>query len=312
MATVRSRFASCAAVGVLLVAAPLAMAPEAIAQTPINQDLSKRDAKRIDDLEKVVDELRKIVFKGRDTGKPVEVEVTDSGARLAEVTSRLADLEQTLVKLNGSLETTAHQLDQARKENAALQGELKDLNQRVVVLEQKAAAPPPAPAETAQAAPPPGPAAAPADPNAGSDKAFAHARQLMLSGDYDQAQAAFRDYVQAYPDGPKTPEARYWWGKTLAVGGSHAEAATAYIGAIRGWPKTPWAPDAVVELSRELVALKKPADACQALAELPKHYPKPPAAVETRAAAAKASAKCEEPAAPAPAKKPAARRRAAE
>ena len=300
MGAIRSKLAAGAAMGVLLIAAPVA------AQTPINQDLSKRDAKRIDDLEKVVDELRKIVFKGRDTGKPVEIQDSDMGARLGEVTGRLSDLEQSLVKLNGSLEAATHQHDQARKENAALQGELKVLNDRVTVLEQKAAAPPPAPAEAAQGAPPLAPgaqAAAGADPNAGSGEAFAHARQLMLSGDYDGAQAAFRDFVQAYPDAPKTPEARYWWGKTLAVGGAHTEAATAYIGAIRGWPKTPWAPDAVVELSRELVALKKPADACQTLAELPRHYPKPGPAVDTRAAVVRASAKCEE-AAPPPAKKP--------
>ena len=309
MGAIRSKLAAGAAMGVLLIAAPVA------AQTPINQDLSKRDAKRIDDLEKVVDELRKIVFKGRDTGKPVEVQDSDTGARLGEITGRLSDLEQSLVKLNGSLEVTAHQLDQARKENESLRGEIKDLTQRVTTLEQKATAPPPAvaPAEAAQGAPPPGaPAPAGADPNAGSGEAFAHARQLMLSGDYDGAQAAFRDFVQAYPDAPKTPEARYWWGKTLAVGGVHAEAATAYIGAIRGWPKTPWAPDAVVELSRELVALKKPADACQTLAELPKHYPKPLPAIETRAAAVRASAKCEEAAPAAPEHKKPMRRRTAE
>ena len=114
----------------------------------------------------------------------------------------------------------------------------------------------------------------------------------MLGGDYDAAEAAFSNYVATYPDTPATPEARYWWGKTLSVRGDHANAASAYIGAIRGWPQTAWAPDAVVELSRSLIALKKPTDACQTLAELGRRYPKAPASVMSRAAAARAQAKC--------------------
>jgi tol-pal system protein YbgF len=114
----------------------------------------------------------------------------------------------------------------------------------------------------------------------------------MLSGDYDAAEDAFSTYVRAYPDTARTPEARYWWGKTLSVRGAHANAASAYIGAIRGWPQTSWAPDAVVELSRSLIALKKPADACQTLAELGRRYPKATPAVMNRAAAARTQAKC--------------------
>lgn len=114
----------------------------------------------------------------------------------------------------------------------------------------------------------------------------------MLAGDYDGAEAAFAGFVQTWPDGAKTPEARYWWGKTLSVRGAHADAAGAYLGAIRGWPQTSWAPDAVVELARSLVALKKPQDACRTLAELPKRYPKAPANVTSRAAATRTQAKC--------------------
>ena len=282
----RFAFPAAAALGLLLIAAPVAT--PAAAQTPIDESLSKRDARRLDDMEKAMKEMRTIVFKGRDTGKPVVVETTDTDARLAEFANRLGDLEQSLTRINGSLETITHELDEAKRTNAALAAQVKTLTDRLAAVEQKqtvaeaAAAPPPAPPE------PPTPEAA----QASAAQAFAHARQLMLSGDYDSAEAAFRGYVQAYPDAPRTPEARYWWGKTLAVKGGHADAATAYIGAIRGWPQTPWGADAVVELARELVFLKKPADACQTLAEVPKHYPKATVAVKTRAAAVSAQAKC--------------------
>jgi tol-pal system protein YbgF len=259
----------------LLIAAPVA------AQTPLDDPLDARDAKRVDRMEKVVRELRSIVFQLRDTGKPVVVQPADTEARMGDLANRIGDLEQSLTRINGSLEATTHELDKAQRDNTALQAQVKDLTDRLAAAEKAAAEPPPPPPPPVEEAPKPTAAAA-----------FTQARQLMLAGDYDAAQSAFAAYVGAYPDAPRTPEARYWLGKTLSAKGSHAPAASAYIGAIRGWPQTSWAPDAVVELARSLTALKKPADACATLAELPKRYPKASAAVTTRAAAARTQATC--------------------
>ena len=250
-----------AAAAVALIAAPFATT--AIAQTPMDDPLDARDAKRVDRMEKVVRELRDIVFKAQKTGAPVTVQPADTDARMADLATKIADLEGTLTKLNGSLEATTHDLDQTRRDNTQLRAQVKALGDRLAADEKRAeeaiaaaaAATPPVPAE----APPP------TDPKAASNDAFTKARQLMLSGDYDGAESAFSAYVTAYPDTPRTPEARYWWGKTLAVRGDYPRAAAAFIAAIRGWPQTPWAPDAVVELARSLVQLKKPTDACQTL-----------------------------------------------
>lgn len=256
----------------------------AVAQTPlpVPDPLDARDAKRVDRMEKVVRELRAIVFQLRDTGKPVVVQPADTDARLEEVSTRIRDLEETLRRLNGSLETTQNELTQAKRENADLKAQIGGLTERLTTAEQKIVAPPPP-------EPPPEAAAAPTgDPT----EAFAKARQLMMGGDYDGAEAAFATYVETYPEAPKTPEARYWWGKTLTVRAAHADAAKAYIGAVRGWPQTSWAPDAVLELAKSLAALKRTTEACQALAELPKRYPKAPANVTARAATARTQAKC--------------------
>ena len=257
----------------------------AAAQTPLPlpDPLDARDARRVDRMEKVVRELRAIVFQLRDTGKPVVVQPADTDARMEEISTRIKDLEETLRRLNGSLETTQNDLSKAQRENADLKAQLAGLNDRLGAAEQKIVAPPPPPEPPAEAA---------ATPAGDPAEAFAKARQLMLGGDYDGAELAFADYVAAYPDAPKTPEARYWWGKTLTVRGAHADAAKAYIGAVRGWPQTGWAPDAVLELSRSLAALKRTTEACQALAELPKRYPKAPANITARAAAARTQAKC--------------------
>jgi tol-pal system protein YbgF len=276
-----------AAAAIVLAAAP------AIAQTSMDDPLDARDAKRVDRMEKVVRELRAIVFQLRDTGKPVVVEPADTDARIQDQATRIGDLEHSLTRLNGSLESTTHELDMARKDNADLRAQLKALSDRLTTDEQKVAAA--AAAETPQPqAGGPGPAdnADPEAAKANAADAFAKARQMMLNGDYDNAEAAFSAYVTNYPDTPKTQEARYWWGKTLAVRGASPQAATAFIGAIRGWPQTAWAPDAVVELARSLVALKKPTDACETLVELKRRYPKAPAAVLSRASATRTQAKC--------------------
>jgi tol-pal system protein YbgF len=264
-----------------------ARAQTPLPETPAEDPLSVHDAKRLDRMEKVMRELRAIVFQARDTKQPVVVQFADTDTRIQELTNRVSDLEQSLTRINGQLETTAHALEESRKADADLAAQVKALTDQLAQAQQQAqaAAPPPPAAEPA-----PPPTAAEAKQTAAED--FAKARQLMLGGDYDGAEAAFAAYVQTYPDGPRTPEANYWWGKTLTVKGAQAQAASAYIASIRGWPKTAWAPDAVVELARALTGLKKLQDACATLAELPRRYPKAPAAITTRAAAASRQAKC--------------------
>jgi tol-pal system protein YbgF len=287
-----------AGAAIALIAGPsLALAPTlAFGQTPMDDPLDARDAKRLDRMEKVVRELRDIVFAAQKTGAPVVVEPADTDARLADIATKVGDIEQTLTKLNGSLEVATHELDQAKRDNTALRAQVKSLSDRLTADEQKLADAAQAAQAVAAAQPAQAPEPqAPTDPKAAAaaaSAAFVKARQLMLSGDYDGAQTAFSDYVTAYPDTPRAPEARYWWGKTLAVNGDYVRAASAFIGAIRGWPQTPWAPDAVVELGRALVQLKKPADACQALTELRHRYPKAPEAIKSRAANVRLQAKC--------------------
>lgn len=270
---------------VLLTLAVLAAAGPSVSQTPMEDPLDVRDARRVDRMEKVVRELRSIVFQLRDTGKPVVVQPADTDARMEELARKLEDIEGALKSLNSSLDGATRELDQAKRDNAALKKQLADTNARMAAFEQKlaAATAPPPPAEEAAAT-----AQAAGDPA----KDFNAARQLMLSGDFDAAEGAFAAYVANYPDAPRAPEATYWWGKTLSARNADAEAARAYITAIRGWPQTPWAPDAVVELAKSLVALKKAPDACQTLGELGRRYPKAPPAVAARAATVKTQARC--------------------
>ena len=263
-------------------------AASAWSQTPMPDLLDDRSVKRLDKMEKVVRELRSIVFQGRDSGKPVVVMPAETESQIQALTDRVADLEETLTKLNGTNESLTYDLEQAQKALKASDASSRALADRLAALEaratqiettvagQQAAADDTAPVEDA------------GDPDAD----FARARSFMLNGDYDSAETAFSAFVKRYGDTEKGPEARYWLGKTLSVRGANAEAAGAFIGAIRGWPKTAWAPDATLELARSLVALKKPADACQTLDELARRYPKAPSSVLTRAQTMRGQAKC--------------------
>lgn len=254
-------------------------------QTPMPDPLDDRSVKRLEKMEKVVRELRSIVFQGRDSGKPVVVQPADTEGQLQGLAQRIVDLEETLTALNRQNEAATFELEQTRRALTDSQAANRALADRLTALEArtgKIEADAQAVVEDEAAA------EAEGDP----DVDFAAARKLMLDGDYDSAYVAFDRFVKQYGDTPRGAEGRYWLGKTLSVRGDHGGAAGAYIGAIRGWPKTTWAPDAVLELSRSLIALKKPADACQTLDELARRYPKAPAGVLNRAQAARVQAKC--------------------
>ncbi len=255
------------------------------AQTALDDPLDDRSAKRLDRMEKVVRELRAIVFQGRDTGHPVVVQPADTDSRLASMSDRLSDAQQAISKLNGELEVVRHDLDDSRQQASDLKAANAVLQAKITALE---AAPQPQSAPPPLSGPGPGADPAPASPSSQLNSAEAAVRE----GDFATAEPALRDYVDHFGDGPRGPEAKFYLAKALMARHEWADAATAQIGAVRGWPKTRWAPEAVVDLSKSLVALKKPADACQALDELARRYPKPSPEVIRDAADLRTRAKC--------------------
>jgi len=263
----------------------------ALAQTSMEYPLDIRDARRVERMEKVVRELRAIVFQGRDTGRPVVVQPAETDYRIEELNRRLTDLESVITRLNGQIETTNFELRQSRDKASALESQLAAMNQKIAALEVFTGVPPAgggSGSATSSFSGPPPSAGGGGSPQADFDRA----RGLMLSGNYDGAESAFEAFVATHGNASLAPEANYWLGKTLVVRGADAEAASAFIAAIRGWPTTAWAPDAVLELSRSLIALGRSPEACQTLAELSRRYPSAPPSIQSRAAAARTQARC--------------------
>lgn len=255
----------------------------ALAQTPLDDPLDDRSAKRIDRLEKAVKELRAIIFQGRESGAPVVIQPADTQGQIGGLGDKISDLAQSLARLNGQLEVVRHDLDQQRQEAAELRAANTDLRERLAAAEKsmKDMTAPPAP-------PPALAAAAPADPAA----AFAAARAAYDAGDNATAEAGFRDYIARYGQGAGGPEAQAYLARTLLARKAWSDAAAADIEAIRGWPKTRWAPDALLDLVHALIGMGKSNDACQALAELPKRYPKVPPTTQKTAISLRARAQC--------------------
>ncbi|HRD28025.1 MAG TPA: tol-pal system protein YbgF, partial [Caulobacter sp.] len=114
-------------------------AAAAWSQTPMPDPLDDRSVRRLDKMEKVVRELRSIVFQGRDTGKPVVVMPAETESQIEALTARVADLEETLTRLNGTNETLTFELEQARKALRASDATTRSLADRLAALEGRTA-----------------------------------------------------------------------------------------------------------------------------------------------------------------------------
>ena len=259
--------------------------------------------KRLQTIEKQLRELRSIIMQAKDTGQPVQVRISsEPDPALDSLQTRIDDLEQAARTRNEQIDTLAHDVDQAKRDAAAAQAQLRALQDRLAQLEGRfksvddgeataaAAAGPPA---DLGPGPPPRAADRPAPDQAGdAQAAFRRAKQLLLDGQYGAASTAFQGFVDTYGDSANAPEARYWLGETLYIRGLYGDAAVAYIGAIRGSPQTPWAPDAFNKLARSLVQLGKSADACKTLDEFNRRYPGASPAARAKTQDARLMAKC--------------------
>ncbi len=277
-----------AALGGTVLAAALAVS--AFAQT--DQD------RRLDRLDKELREIRAIVFQGRDTGQPVVVKPAGPDPAVEALAAKVDQLEQSITSLRGQVEVMSHDIDEAKRQNAAshdaeteLRGEVKALSDQVAKLQgpPPAEVQPPPPPQGDQSAPPPAEAAG----AGGEAAAFKAAKAQLAGGDYQGAGDSLNAYLQQYGSSAHAREAYYLLGESYYVRSLYGDATTAYARALKDWPKTAWAPDATVKLSRALASTNRADQACSALGEFSRRYGAAATkAVKARAAATAAAAKC--------------------
>lgn len=240
------------------------------------------DKRRLERLERNVRKLENQLGRAnRDPNQPPTIiepdpEVLALQARVAEMSMAQRDLEDTLRRITGQLETSGFDLAEARREQLELRNEVGPLRTRIAELETRLAL-----LEQANVAV--------GDPQADYDAAL----KLMNDGAYTEASQAWEAFVEKYPEAEQTPEALYRLGESLYVRDEPALAAAAYARSLRGWPKTTWAAEATLKLATSLANIGRNNEACAAAAEFDKRYAETSSArARARSESVKTRAKC--------------------
>jgi TolA-binding protein len=235
---------------------------------------------------------------------------------------RIQELEGALREAEGQNEALQRQLNEANREITRLRGmvgELAGVNQQLAtpLAEDDAATPPPQggarPGGSAEVAPPtlndaqrratgtlgsmPANAApAPAVVVEPGD-AYSRARELLVNGQYAEAEAAFGDFLEQHPDAEQAADARFWFAFTLLARNNYRDAAQNFTAYLRGNPQAPRAAEAQVRLGMALVGMSQDGandaaerrQACAAFTRLPQNAPR---AVRDLAARESRAAQC--------------------
>ncbi|MGE3302632.1 MAG: tol-pal system protein YbgF [Hyphomonadaceae bacterium] len=180
---------------------------------------------------------------------------------------RVDMLEAELRRVTGENEQLQFALRKAQDENILLKRTIDDLN-------GNSPTPPPVPSAAASGV------TVDADPKVAYAKAYA----FIQSADHRGAVDAFTAFLQAYPNAPQAPDARYNLGQALLVLGQPAEAASQFLAILQNAPKAAAAASAMVRLGVALNRMGQKKEACSTLGAVSQKYPKAAPTVKTAAA----------------------------
>lgn len=126
------------------------------------------------------------------------------------------------------------------------------------------------------------------DPRTDYDRAYGS----ILNGDYGNAEVAFRQFLDAYPDDALAPDAQYWLGESLFVRAQYRDAANEFLAGYKAYPKSGKAPDALLKLGLSLSGLGEREAACRTFDAVLKQYPDASNALRQRVKFEQSSAGC--------------------
>lgn len=210
---------------------------------------------------------------------------------------RIEELERQLREQTAENERLQRELMEAQREITRLRnmvGELAGVNQSLAEgaqpSEEGAASPPAPPAQPANPPAASGPGLNPAQQRATgtlgtlpaeqgpaeAGAAYSRARELLVNGRYAEAEIAFADFLQRFPNAETAADARFWYGFTLLARNNYTDAAASFVEYLQRTPNGPRAPEAQVRLGMALVGMNQQRQACAAFAALPRRYPNAP------------------------------------
>lgn len=124
------------------------------------------------------------------------------------------------------------------------------------------------------------------------DELYRDAYEFVLSGDYDTAEAGFRDLIARFPDSEHAADAHFWLGESLLAQEKPREAAEIFLAASRDFPQSRKAPDTLFKLGVSLVAMQQRDVGCATFSEVLQRYPQASAALKERVKQEQAAASC--------------------
>ncbi|MEH6526633.1 MAG: tol-pal system protein YbgF [Sneathiella sp.] len=101
---------------------------------------------------------------------------------------------------------------------------------------------------------------------------YNYAISLVRAGEYDQAEAAFSDFLQQHKDHDLAGNAQYWLGETFYVRGDYPNAASAFFEGYETYPDNSKAADNLLKLAMTLGRMDQKDEACATFAQIDKQF----------------------------------------
>lgn len=155
-----------------------------------------------------------------------------------ELSNQIEALRAELATLRGQIEVLTYELDAAQKRQKDFYVDLDNRLRKLEQVQQQAQ-------EQAKNSPPSGPKADPAD----ESRDYESALNLLKSGKYKEAGAAFEGFVGKYPDSQFQPSANYWAGSAFYQARDFGKAGSFFSKVTGTWPNDVRAPDAMLGLA---------------------------------------------------------------
>jgi tol-pal system protein YbgF len=211
-----------------------------------------------------------VTIKLNDLDRRLErIERVISNQSLLELSQQLQALQTEVRSLRGSLEELQFQTGKGKDQQRDLYA---DLDRRMKAIEDG----------TQGVAPQGGGVGLPVP--AGSDRAnYQAAFDLLKSGQYDKANAAFQQFLVAFPSSPLADNAQYWLGESYYVTRRYDEALKSFRVVVDRYKDSRKLPDAWLKIGYCQYELKNWNGARDALTRVSRDFPDSTAAPEATA-----------------------------
>ena len=201
---------------------------------------------------------------------------------LIDLMTRIDSLQNEVQQMLGQMEEQTYNMEQLKKQQRDL---YLDIDRRLRDLEAartSLSAAPMTPAVPDGAMPEP-PASNSAAARTGADlqaerAAYERAFNLLKAGRYDLAVAAFKTFVQSYPQGQFVDNAQYWLGEANYVQRNFAIALSEFDKVVKNHPTSPKRADALLKMGYTFQELGQNDNARMSLNKVVMNYPNTTAA----------------------------------